>query len=212
MSGFIVQDRAGVRQEPLKRLVTIGRSPSNDLVLGSTYASRRHAWVWQQGERFIIEDLGSTHGTLVNGWRLMSPRFLSHNDMVVMGDARLTFVVKADLSTGQTQPGERPQLISSQVYCANCGAANYPRTLNCARCGSSLTSEAGPARDRPEDYVRTSRPITPLEPVVARPFPPPQAQSEVRVGRNAWVLIILLAILAVCLMIIVGMLLAYVLI
>ena len=54
MSRFLVEDASGGRQAPLAQLMTIGRSHNNDLVLHSIYVSRRHAWVWRQGDQFII--------------------------------------------------------------------------------------------------------------------------------------------------------------
>jgi hypothetical protein len=108
MSEFVVQDRSGVRRVPIHRQMTIGRSTSNDLVLNAMFASRRHAWVWRQGERVIVEDLSSANGTFVNGLRLARPQFLNHNDVVTMGDAQLTFVASRDLSTVRTPPKGTP--------------------------------------------------------------------------------------------------------
>jgi len=84
VSKLFVRDRSGIRQVRIDRLMTIGRGPSNDLVLAASYASRRHAWVWCQGDDVLLEDLGSTYGTLVNGERLREPRFLRHNDVIQM--------------------------------------------------------------------------------------------------------------------------------
>lgn len=210
MSGFVVKDGGGIRQVSLGRLLTIGRSQSNDLVLNSTYASRRHAWVWRQGDRFIIEDLGSTHGTFVNGQRLITPRFLYHDDVITMGDAQLFFVIKPELAAGRTPPGGVPQFMASQVFCANCGTANLPRAQQCERCGHRLSPGSAIVGGWPENHVRTSRPITPQEPVVPRPFPTVPPQKRTSRQSNAWILILLLAVLAVSLMIVVGLLVAYV--
>jgi pSer/pThr/pTyr-binding forkhead associated (FHA) protein len=195
---------------PVSQLLTIGRSHNNDLVLKTMYASRRHAWVWRQGDQFIIEDLGSMHGTYVNGQRLATPRFLHNHDTVVMGEARLTFVSRPDRHTEQTPPYGVEQPVDSQIFCARCGIANPPQASFCERCGSGLSQSTGRVADWPEDRIHTARPITPIEPVVARPFP--TVKSEPKAGaRSAWLLILLLAILAVGLLIIAGALVAYVL-
>jgi FHA domain/zinc-ribbon domain len=214
MSQFVVEDRAGIRQVSINRLLTIGRGQGNDLVLNALFASRRHAWVWRQGDQFIIEDLGSLHGTYVNGLRIMTPRFLGDNDVVMIGEARLTFVAERDSSTEKTPPRGIPRPMASQVFCPNCGAPNQPQARFCEHCGGSLWS--GAAENQlgggwANDYVQTNRPITPTEPVVARPFPSGVPEPQTAIDRKVWILILLLAILAVSLVTIVGVLVAYVL-
>jgi hypothetical protein len=54
--------------------VTIGQAPENDLVVaqdlsGWETVSRRHARIYAQAGRWIVEDLGSTNGIYVNGRR-----------------------------------------------------------------------------------------------------------------------------------------------
>ena len=56
---------------PLTRFpFRIGRQPDNDLVLRDTRASRAHASVFVDNGAYWIEDLGSRHGTFVNGSRI----------------------------------------------------------------------------------------------------------------------------------------------
>ena len=47
--------------------VIIGRAPGADIVIAASYVSGRHARFSCLGENLIIEDLGSTNGTKVNG-------------------------------------------------------------------------------------------------------------------------------------------------
>lgn len=54
--------------------VTIGRRPSNDLILSSGLVSGEHARVEQTSEgTFIVRDLGSRNGTIVDGKTLFGP-------------------------------------------------------------------------------------------------------------------------------------------
>jgi predicted component of type VI protein secretion system len=211
MAHFVIQDAGGTRQVPIGRLLTIGRSHNNDLVLSSIFASRRHAWVWRQADQFILEDLGSTHGTYINGQRLTRPRFLNHRDLVTMGEARLTFIAGRDPSQERTPPRGQPQLAAGQLFCPACGAPNASGSPLCDNCGSSLSQPEASIPSWENDHIRTSRPITPSEPVVARPFPTLSAQSRGGLDRRIWLLILLLALLAASLVAIVAMLLIYVL-
>ena len=64
----------------------IGRDLSNDIVINDPEVSRRHARVYLQGGNYVIEDLGSTNGTTVNGQRLMGPHVLRPGELVVLGE------------------------------------------------------------------------------------------------------------------------------
>ena len=50
-----------------KEVTTVGRNPTNDLVLNDNTVSRFHARIKRGGELYGVEDLKSTHGTFVNG-------------------------------------------------------------------------------------------------------------------------------------------------
>ncbi|WP_218081473.1 FHA domain-containing protein [Anthocerotibacter panamensis] len=50
-----------------KAVVTIGRSPDNDLVIDSNQVSKYHCRLTIRGEQVEIEDLNSTNGIRVNG-------------------------------------------------------------------------------------------------------------------------------------------------
>jgi pSer/pThr/pTyr-binding forkhead associated (FHA) protein len=50
--------------------ILIGRAPECTLVLDDDYASNRHARVFEREGEWMVEDLGSTNGTLVSGRRI----------------------------------------------------------------------------------------------------------------------------------------------
>jgi serine/threonine-protein kinase len=65
-----------------------------------TKISRRHARIWKEGETFMIEDLGSSNGTVVvssmneaNKLSPHQPQILIHGSKLVLGDTTLHFVV-----------------------------------------------------------------------------------------------------------------------
>ena len=51
----------------------IGRASDCDLVIADRFLSRRHARIYRDGERWMVEDHGSRNGTLVNGERITGP-------------------------------------------------------------------------------------------------------------------------------------------
>jgi uncharacterized protein (TIGR02996 family) len=69
--------------------ITIGRVPGNDVVLPHASVSRRHARIVVKSEKFILVDLKSTNGTLVNGRRLTSPLVITEQDLISIGDLRI---------------------------------------------------------------------------------------------------------------------------
>jgi hypothetical protein len=69
----------------------IGRAGHCDLVLPQDNVSREHARVSLRHGEFVVEDLGSSNGTWVNGERLTGPTVLRDGDGLVLGDAEIAF-------------------------------------------------------------------------------------------------------------------------
>ena len=65
--------------------LTIGRSENCTLILDDAYVSQMHARIFPRGDRFVVEDLGSTNGTYLNRQRLTSPAELQRGDRVKIG-------------------------------------------------------------------------------------------------------------------------------
>ena len=66
--------------------VVIGRSPSSDIVIDEPYVSSTHARLTLQGPAPVLEDLGPTNGTPVNGHAIDQPVTLRDDDEVQIGD------------------------------------------------------------------------------------------------------------------------------
>jgi len=65
-----------------------------------TKISRKHARIWREGNTFMVEDLGSSNGTILlpiihESFRLSprQPHALTNGDKIRVGDTTLHFVV-----------------------------------------------------------------------------------------------------------------------
>lgn len=83
--GSIITLRTGER-------LVIGRAPESDVVLNDTFVSSRHAAVAAGEEGLVLEDLGSTNGTLVGGRDVEGRLFVGVGEAVAIGDT--VFVVE----------------------------------------------------------------------------------------------------------------------
>lgn len=74
---------------PVTGPVVIGRSPGADIVIGDDFVSGKHARVSTSADEAVLEDLGSTNGTLLNGSRVTAPQSLRPGDAIDIGSVRL---------------------------------------------------------------------------------------------------------------------------
>jgi hypothetical protein len=66
--------------------LSIGRSKDADVQIEDRYASGIHARVFERGGRYLVEDMSSTNGTLLNGAELRGEAELIDGDTVQIGD------------------------------------------------------------------------------------------------------------------------------
>lgn len=85
--------------------ICIGRANDLDMVLAEDMVSRKHARIVFQGDEIIIEDLGSTNGTFVNGEKIKRSR-LREGDRVLIGTSILK-VVSSDTGGRPTEEQAR---------------------------------------------------------------------------------------------------------
>ncbi len=75
----------------IKDRSTIGRRPYNDVVIDNLAVSGEHAVIQMVDGRAVLEDLGSTNGTYVNGQAIRKQE-LAHDDTIEVGKYKLRFV------------------------------------------------------------------------------------------------------------------------
>lgn len=64
-----------------------------DVDVGDASASRRHAYIAHRGGKFMLHDMGSTNGTILNG-KLVGKTPLKDGDQLQIGTAVMRFEVK----------------------------------------------------------------------------------------------------------------------
>lgn len=100
----------------------IGRDPGVDIVIDSPGVSRRHARLYQQAGGCILEDLGSSNGTFVNGQRITGPYYLHAGDEVRLGQYVAMQYRQPQVTATVIEPTS-PKLQSTMVEAAPGSAA-----------------------------------------------------------------------------------------
>jgi uncharacterized RDD family membrane protein YckC len=203
MAKLIVNPTSSSRREIAlpRSILSIGRDPSNDLVLSDAMVSRRHAVIEFRGSQFYLRDCNSSNGSLVNGDRV-SERSLRDGDLVAIGTARLLFreeaaeevaggkviphpsspkmqcpACAADYRKGDTfcrQCGMQLAQVPARLLCTACGTAVALPAKFCNACGRSLTSNE-PAGATPLASAPAVSAAPPSEPPA--PAAPPAAEA-----------------------------------
>lgn len=93
--------------------VVLGREEGLDIILQDPESSRRHSRISWQGGQYVVEDLGSTNGTFVNGVQITTPQILNPGDSIGIGQTALVFQMQG----GQT-PFQSPPPQQAQAYAA----------------------------------------------------------------------------------------------
>jgi hypothetical protein len=104
----------------------LGRSPENGVSLRDATISAYHARLTYQGAQWLLEDLGSRNGTMVNGIPVESPMVVTYGDLLTVGSISLRLVAGADEED------------RSQVVVATHAAPGWPGA------GRAATEDASP--------------------------------------------------------------------
>jgi DNA-binding NtrC family response regulator len=91
----------------LGQSLRIGKATDNDVVLDHPTVSRNHLVVRRQGEQFLVQDLGSTNGTFIDGAQIREG-FLRAGALLEVGDVQLRF--QPQLKSLEISPAEDHRL------------------------------------------------------------------------------------------------------
>jgi uncharacterized RDD family membrane protein YckC len=210
MAKLIINPTSSSRREIAlaRTLVSIGRDPSNDVVLPDAMVSRRHAVVEYRGSQYFLRDCNSSNGSLVNGDRV-SERNLRDGDLVAIGTARLLFreemedagakVVPHPSAPRQVCPTCQTDYRKGDMFCKQCGTSLAPVTparVVCTACGTAVLLPARfcnacgqPLKDAPASAASPAATAPPAGPESAaeNTVPPatPDAPEEVIVEHES---------------------------
>ena len=98
----------------LQDLCTIGRADGNTIRIGDKRASKNHAEIRYEAGQFVLRDLQSANGTLVNGQYVVQPVILNHDDEVVIGRTMLLFATPRQATGDLPGTPSEPATIASQ--------------------------------------------------------------------------------------------------
>lgn len=82
--------------------LVIGRDSTNGVAINDAEISRKHSRLSFQGGKYVLEDLGSTNGTFVNGQRLAGPVVLKPGDVVSLGEQIVLMYDAINIDPGAT--------------------------------------------------------------------------------------------------------------
>ncbi|MGE4620214.1 MAG: protein kinase [Planctomycetota bacterium] len=86
-------------------VLLIGRDTGAQIALRDEETSRRHCQLEFRSGQWLIRDLESTNGVLVNGEEITTPTILKHNDHIEVGVSYLTFLTDDDPLLGEVIGG-----------------------------------------------------------------------------------------------------------
>lgn len=145
-----------------KSEINLGRDVANDVFINDAEVSRRHARLTVQAGNFMLEDLGSTNGSFVNGQRLAGPRMLHPGDVIQLGEN-----VSLSFEPPQYEPGAT--IVSEPGTVIAQPPVPAPQPL-------PVTAQP-PSPPQQPAYVPPAPP--PQQPAYVPPAPPPQQPAYV---------------------------------
>ncbi|MCA9015389.1 MAG: sigma 54-interacting transcriptional regulator [Planctomycetaceae bacterium] len=99
-----------------RQVTTIGRAPTNRIVLDDEVCSRNHCEIFYSDSTWVIRDLGSRNGTLVQGVAITQDHELQDGDVIEIGDSEAIFTFDiARFSSRPTSAGAVEELESETI-------------------------------------------------------------------------------------------------
>jgi predicted component of type VI protein secretion system len=165
--------------------LTIGRESTNSIAINDVEVSRKHARMEMRGPAYVIQDLGSTNGTFVNGQRVTGVQVLNPGDSISLGEG----------------------IVLSYESAFDPNATMMSANVNRPAPESAVTTMPAPEPAAPMPYTPPPEPApyTPPAPAPAPVYagqvpstPAPAAPASAKRRFPVWVIILVLALVVIC--------------
>ncbi len=105
-----------LQHESNNRVLTIGRDAAADFQVPLSTISRQHARICLNDDVYTVEDLGSTHGTVLNGRKLGKgeKKVLRNGDVLELTRAKITCTIESE-RVASADTGEGTQAIAAKA-------------------------------------------------------------------------------------------------
>lgn len=143
--------------------VIVGRSQQADLRIQEGYVSRRHARLWLEAGRLMVEDLGSANGTFLNGERLATRKCLLPGDRICFDETEYYVEAPERSSADPNATAHRPPDASDPEF-------DLPERPAAWDAGATQPIDTGEA---PAIDPGTTQPVEAISPPPSAPEPPP---------------------------------------
>ncbi|NTX40144.1 FHA domain-containing protein [Myxococcus sp. CA033] len=124
----------------------IGRAADNPICIPDTSVSRKHVMVRKAGAGWMVSDLGSGNGTLVNGEAIGEETPLANGDVITLGDTELRFedVVNSTMMVATPSRGRTSSASSAGSGSRGSSPARPPPRVEGGRVRSARSSAMAP--------------------------------------------------------------------
>ena len=175
----------------LQSVCSVGRADGNTIQIGDKRASKNHAEIRYESGQFVLRDLESANGTLVNGEYVVDPILLKHDDEIVIGRTMLLYtaprilIPPADAALGApttpAQPAQRAQPAQTTTPAQPAYPAQAAHPAHPVQAAQTTTPAQAAQTARP---AQTAQPIQPTQPPYSSP-PAPVAHTSAAPGARS---------------------------
>ena len=159
---------------------TIGRSEGNTIRISDKRASKNHAEIRYEAGQFVLRDLESANGTLLNGEYVVKPVVLRHDDEVVIGRTMLLYTAPVVVPPPAEAPSPELGIASGPAARASeaGSAASQFRVIQGTPADPDRFTGAFHARDGGSSPGFVARPPTGEIPVPGAPTERPSVRPD----------------------------------
>lgn len=123
---FLSGPKAGTEVKLTSEETTLGRQSDNAVAIPDISVSRHHVAVRRQGASYVLADLGSGNGSILNGERVDGEVALQDGDVFAMGDTEVRFELPRPPTRGPSKLARRDASPSVGARSVSTGRATDP--------------------------------------------------------------------------------------